>query len=403
MTEPITVKDQDISLEPLETINLLAHTWLVWVVKLLPWVLFGYVFINAYFINNLLRNSLSGPFLDNIQLSGFVASGIGILALQVLLQKSAHLLNDLWLRGLFPVSSKSKLMAFSRRLEMLANHRLWQLGIILFLFGIVAVSTIYGCSRQNVTGFELLFCNARHGWIRSSKSVLEVVVALSLAPLIWRMVVVAWGISRLGRQFELNIIWNHPDRSGGLLPVGSICFWLAGIIAIPATYLGGWLILCQGNSPICGRAFGIELLIVVFEQVLFLVIILSLVSFVWPLWSTHQAMQREKQNIEQTELSAISQNINLISKTLVANAEKITRLNDEDTQKLLAENEVLENKLRVLQDTYSTLNKLPIWPFDKNTVLKVASSQGIPLLGLTGIGADILDLLNSFLSLGQSP
>ena len=112
---------------------------------------------------------------------------------------------------------------------------------------------------------------------------------------------------------------------------------------------------------------------------------------------------KEKRKTEQTELSAISQNIDLISKTLVSNAEKITQLNDEDTQKLLTENEMLENKLKVLQDTYSTLNRLPAWPFDKNTVLKVASSQGIPLLGLTGLGADILNLLNSFLAVGQTP
>jgi len=113
-------------------------------------------------------------------------------------------------------------------------------------------------------------------------------------------------------------------------------------------------------------------------------------------------MEKEKRKIEQAGLSTISQNIDLISKTLVANAEKITQLNEEETQRLLAENEVLENKLTVLQDTYAELNRLPVWPFGRNTILKVASSQGIPLLGLTGIGADLLNILNS-ISPGPPP
>jgi hypothetical protein len=387
---------------PLVETRLMSYRWLTWTVKYYPWFLFAFVFVNYFFINNLLSDYIAGPYMDEIQLSGLAVAGIGFFALNTLLQKASTMLNDLWLRGVFQVEDRAGLAQFSNSIERLAHNPWWQLSVVIFLVGIIAASTVFRCYARGAQGTSLLYCQAGLSGVRTSKAIVEFITALLLAPLLWRTLVVAWSISKLGQRFNLNVIWSHPDKSGGFLPVGTICLWLAVIVAIPATALGVALIYCQTGTN-CSHIPDISQALIVYEQVLLIVIILSLVSFFWPLWSFHKAMEKEKREIEQAELSTISQHIDLISKTLVANAEKITRLNEEETQKLLAENEVLENKLTVLQNTYANLNRLPVWPFDKNTIIKVASSQAVPVLGLTGIGADILDVLNYFLSLGRTP
>ena len=125
------------------------------------------------------------------------------------------------------------------------------------------------------------------------------------------------------------------------------------------------------------------------------VIFLSLISFVWPLWSIHTAMKKEKVEIENNELSLVTQQIDLISRDLAVNTEKIAHLNEKEIDNLLEENEMLEKKIHLLPNTYIERTKLPVWPFDKNIVLKLAGSQGIPLLGVTGVGANVLAILNN--------
>ena len=83
---------------------------------------------------------------------------------------------------------------------------------------------------------------------------------------------------------------------------------------------------------------------------------------------------------------------------MVTNVGKIPHLKGSGMKNILEENELLNEKLILLQKTYDELDKMPVWPFNKNTVLKLATSQSIPLLGLTGIGAEIINFLNGILN-----
>lgn len=53
-----------------------------------------------------------------------------------------------------------------------------------------------------------------------------------------------------------------------------------------------------------------------------------------------------------------------------------------------------KKKLDALQKIYLDLANLPVWPFNKDTVIQIISTQGIPLLGLTGIGSNVLDFFS---------
>ena len=410
VSQPDKPEYHDFSLESLRLIDYVKYKWLVQLLKYFPWLLFAYVFVNFFFVNSLFRSNISNIilgsnpifeesalFVDNMQLSGLLASGIGFLALATLLQKASSLLNDLWLRGVFLENSRDMLVEFSTTIEKLANHWGGQLGICLFFIAIIAFSSAFRCVNNSPSNIIDLFgCNATTSGFRLSKAVLEAITALLLGLLIWRMLVVAWAISELGEKFEFNLIWNHPDKSGGLLPVGVVCFWLAAIVAIPAIFLGMWLIHCGTNN--CNQFSAIQIRLVVFENVLLIVIILSLLSFVWPLWSVHKAMVIQRIEFQNTTLSSISQEIDLTSNNVVTNVGKIAHLKGSGMKNILEENELLNEKLILLQKTYDELDKMPVWPFNKNTVLKLATSQSIPLLGLTGIGAEIINFLNGILN-----
>ena len=210
---------------------------------------------------------------------------------------------------------------------------------------------------------------------------------------VWRIFIVAWGIRKLATKFDMLPNWYHPDKSGGLLPIGTTSVWIASILAVPAIYLGTWQILCAGQGiEVCSHILRIESRMLYFKELLLVVFVIFLISFVWPLWTTHQVMVRKREKVQHYELMMVEQKINKISQQIIENADKICQ-RDHDGQKALDENMMLQKKLDALQKTYLDLQHLPVWPFNKATILQLISTQGIPLLGLTGTGSKTIDLL----------
>ena len=216
--------------------------------------------------------------------------------------------------------------------------------------------------------------------------------------MVWRMFVIAWGIRELGKNFNIAPNWYHPDKSGGLLPIGQTCLWMAGVVAIPGTYLGIWQALCSGSGiAVCNNILRLETRIFYFQQLLALVILAALVVFIWPLWTTHQVMVKKRTELHQKELKIIGQKINDISKRKLQifayNPSANQDEQKESDKSIVDESENLQLELEALQKAYTDLEKLPVWPFNKDTFLQLISTQGIPLLGLTGIGPKVIELL----------
>jgi len=103
-------------------------------------------------------------------------------------------------------------------------------------------------------------------------------------------------------------------------------------------------------------------------------------------------MVKKRDKLQHDELRAIGQKINEVSRQIIDNVNRVSE-KDLEGQKALDENILLQKKLDALQKAYLDLEQLPVWPFNKNTILQLISTQGIPLLGLTGIGSKILDFL----------
>lgn len=300
---------------------------------------------------------------------------------------------ELWERNIFPENTKTDLSQFSMRLENLANHRILQIVFILAALFIPLAGILRSCISQNAVGLDLLFCNYDNGALRTSKAVFEAIVGFFIILVTWRVFILAWGIRKLGTKFDMTPNWHHPDKGGGLLPIGETCFWIASILAAPAIYLGTWQILCAGQGvEVCNNILRLESRLSYFQGLLFVVFVASLISFVWPLWTTHQIMARKREKILQEDARVIGQKINTISQQIIENANKISD-NKQEGQKALDENAVLQKKLDALQKIYLDLENLPVWPFNRDTVIQLISTQGISLLGLTGVGSKTLDFL----------
>ena len=65
----------------------------------------------------------------------------------------------------------------------------------------------------------------------------------------------------------------------------------------------------------------------------------------------------------------------------------------EESQNLLKQSEELQKSREFLHQTYEHLAQYSVWPFNKGMVLRFISTQGIPLLSLTGAGELIVGAL----------
>ncbi len=377
-------------------IDFLAPNWLRALADILPFFILIYALVNYWYSFRV--NLVGENRLDQLQITGFVVYAAIFLVLKNVYLNASKLIDELWQRKIFPEDSKTNLIEFSTKLEVLANHKLLQAVFSLSILLTPLIGIIYSCAEQNATGMGLLFCNYQKGWVRSSKSILEFIIVACLVLMVWRVFVIAWGIQKLGSSFDLRPNWYHPDKSGGLLPVGITCFWIAAVLGIPGIYLGAWQIIClESGTLLCNNIPRLATRMLYFQEYLFFIIVASLISFIWPLWTIHKVMVKKRATLHHGELNTIGQKINEISQQLILNTRRISipaQVNAADEAKdKIEESGKLQEKLGILQKIYLDLEQLPVWPFNKNIVLQVISTQGIPILGLTGIGSKILEFL----------
>jgi hypothetical protein len=263
------------------------------------------------------------------------------------------------------------------------NHRAgWGLGLL--FAAIIAISFPY---RWGI-GFTFRWVGSLFGeidWVNSSGILGQVVMAYLIGLLGWRMIAIAMKISQLGVLFNLDVKIQHPDKSGGLKPLGDLCFLNALIVTIPGIFLGGWILAI----PRLGFPAYLEW-VGFFRQLLLLVFVLAILAFFQPLYAVHQAMLRQRVLIQQ-QLDELSKKIDGLSRQLLEEAD---RLGPE-------KGEQIGQNITHLRQLYESNQTVPVWPFDKALIVKFATSQAVPLLSLTNIGPTILNLVDYLLKLFQ--
>jgi len=189
----------------------------------------------------------------------------------------------------------------------------------------------------------------------------------------WRVVVIARRISALGNEFDINLQIGHPDRCGGLRPLGDLCLVMAYILSPLLLVVGLGLMFANtldlaqmGASPA-----SIQRLVSTLQGLLIPLVFMSLISFIHPLTSIHRAMDRAKFRLQE-ELDSISQQIHQMNTDLLTRAEELS----------VEEGEALEKKVDFLQRVYERNSQIPTWPIDFGHIWRLATTQIAPIIGL---------------------
>jgi hypothetical protein len=211
----------------------------------------------------------------------------------------------------------------------------------------------------------------------------ELALAFVVGVLLWRVAVLSWSVGQLSRLFDIRVLLGHPDRAGGLKPLGYLCFRLALLIAVPSVLISVWVVVLSGtgfetlNLP---RYAAYE---TNFKVILVLLIGLAYLIAIQPLWRIHVAMIDEASHFRD-ELDQLGQRSAYRARELVEQSADLDQGQIEEGLKEIA----ADNKV------FDSLGDLPIWPFDRNLTLKLAASQVIPILSILGVPQAMLDLIS---------
>ena len=218
--------------------------------------------------------------------------------------------------------------------------------------------------------------------------------AMSVA--IWKCFVTGYYVHRFSSVFDISVQPTHPDKAGGLKPIGDLIFSLALMLIVASLALSFVIIARPINEFIYKYLINVSSLnyqvlapaylysTIWFARVsLGIVLILSLFSFFLPIISTHRRMRTGKVNI-------------LSSLTEIGN--KISQL-EKQTQKVNMDYKQRDEafaEIASLSKVYEIIYKTPVWPFDRDILIKFFTPQVISLLSLLGVIQPIIDVISSW-------
>jgi hypothetical protein len=290
---------------------------------------------------------------------------------------------------LAPSPAEEQFATFLRSFGHLLNHHTqWLFGAGLSLMVVISYRLVYYYHRG-----AFLRIQPYSDFIENLKPVpahiilytafaAELLLGVILGVLVWQMVVIAVHVRRLGRDLHLQPQLSHPDRAGGLKPLGNLCLFNATVLIIPGFYLGGWIILAPTLFPI---RYGDQYTSLYF--VLLLVpIILAIITLFIPLWGVHRAMVARRAEIK-PRIEQLGQDIDRLAEEIL---EQAATVNPEDGEKMT-------KRLAFMRQVYQNYQQLPVWPFDLRIFFL---QQALPVIGwLAGLTETLPKLLNNLSSL----
>ena len=177
---------------------------------------------------------------------------------------------------------------------------------------------------------------------------------------VFRSFCISWFCSDLVKFSKLSMVPGHPDKCGGLRPIGFLGLrnqYLLSVFGVNLIFLGyvSFVYLDNINSIL-------PLLI----SAGFAYLIFGPLVFIGPLLPFPGKMLKSKERLLLKVSRRISREQKKISKKLSQN------------QPITEKDEELINRLRKVG---GIIDELPVWPFDLNTRLNFMSAYVIPVLG----------------------
>jgi len=283
----------------------------------------------------------------------------------VVLRKPFRFLDNLYTNKVLLPKAQKKVKElddyeiFLARFDHVLNTKLSYLfglgGVVLFLL-IVYQYTIRTSIEESMT---LIWIDYRFFPVNSViYESLWVVGYFIITVMIWKLVQTAIYIKRLFDEFETDIKPFHPDKCGGLRPITQIVVNIN--LFVFAAGIGFVIIYYSYLRPLIPNIWAL------FAGY----IAVSVFLFFYPLIGARESMKTNKEKF--LELFGVPLNHEY---ELVFHEFK-DGIDDYD-QHL---NEQYLSKVTALRDLYDRAAKMPVWPFDRDTILAFASRVLFPLL-----------------------
>lgn len=188
----------------------------------------------------------------------------------------------------------------------------------------------------------------------------------------WPMIITGITIRNLSRRFPLDIQPRHPDRCGGLKPLGDLSLRMVVPILLGMVLLGVYGI----GGAVFGAGF--RSMIVTFSNLGLILVGLPLVTlaFFVPLWGVHERMLAQKLQAHEEYAGRIS----------AIEARIRTHL---DAGELAGAREARE-EFEIVQALDPGAVDYPTWPFDRGILFKFLSPQ---IVSVTSIVFGLSDAL----------
>lgn len=248
---------------------------------------------------------------------------------------------------------------FLARFEHVLNTKLSYLfgvgGVVLFLY-IVYLYTMKASIEESLT---LIWIDYRVFPVNTIiYETVWVVCYFIIAVMIWKLFQTAIYIKRLFSEFETDIKPFHPDKCGGLKPITQIVV----------------------NINLLVFAAGISFVIVYYSYLRTLIpniwaifagyIVASLFLFFYPLIGARDSMKTNKERFLEFFSEPLNREYDLVFQEF--------RDGIDDYDKHLDERHLA--KVTALRGFYDQAMKMPVWPFDRDTILTFTSRVLLPVL-----------------------
>jgi hypothetical protein len=279
--------------------------------------------------------------LDNINMGFLAPVGAGLLC--HLYNTITNAFQEIKREGLIPPEELAEYDNLLLRLGRLYNDRTTLLLAFLvpFLFNIynyiMKTNSWLGINGGITGAYGRLFAGLNY---------------FILALIIYKCIITVWGLRRTLR-FSLRIRPFHPDRSGGLRPIGRLAVAVNYFVTLVVVYFTLTLVFDEfaRQNP-------------VYISIFILFYPLSVMSFFGSLSSAHKKMAKKKEEV-----------LYRLGVTFEYYYQKLTSGSGKEIYDIDSADEIA--KIHAL---YEIADRMPVWPFDVRTMARFGSSLALPAL-----------------------
>lgn len=178
---------------------------------------------------------------------------------------------------------------------------------------------------------------------------------------LWKIGVISVSLTLIPKYFDVNTQFAHPDKAGGLLPIGLLCLKTLYILLVPMLLSG--VMLFSPYFEILRHLPDISNKFLIYRFCPFILgagIAGSIIAL-WPVFRFHQVMVDMKYDLL-TQLSQVSERIVALKEQILTNQVS------EKTENVMKE-------IATLETFYRSYYPINTWPLNKNTVAQIWMSQ----------------------------